>query len=110
MLLNPKSGRDKRDSWKGRGGTHTIDFDVAVLVQQQILRLEVAMYHKVGVAVLKAANDLSEELPGFALTKAPSRNNVVKQLASRCELEYQVSGAGSEVEAKTLVVLGKLLN
>ena len=56
------------------------NFDVVVLVQEQILWLEITMDNLVAMTVLYRADDLLEHLPGFLLVQTTMLDDVVKQL------------------------------
>ena len=65
-----------------------------VVIKQQILRLQVAMYNVKFVKILDSSNDLVEESLGKGLPHTLVLNNEVKQLAARRILHNQVQLLG----------------
>lgn len=57
--------------------THTCDFDVQVVVQQQILSLQVSVDDVAAVAEMDSCHDLLELLPGVLFCHTPMSNQVV---------------------------------
>lgn len=58
------------------------DLDGQARVQQEVLRLEVAVHDHVAVAVLDARDDLLEETARLVFGQAALFDDVVKQLAA----------------------------
>ena len=56
--------------------------DVHLGVQQQVLRLQVAVHHHVAMAVLHPGDDLLVEVTRLVLVQPPLLHYVVKQLSS----------------------------
>ena len=66
------------------------DFDVEVLVEQNILWLQVAVADAERVEIFEAVNNLAEEPRGLLVRQAPVLNEVVEELAVRRVLEHDV--------------------
>ena len=64
------------------------DLEHLALVQQEVLRLEIAVAHALLVAVLDAGYQLPEVLARGGLVEAPHVNNLVEELTARDELEH----------------------
>mmetsp|Transcript_26940 Transcript_26940/g.75743 ORF Transcript_26940/g.75743 Transcript_26940/m.75743 type:complete len:310 (-) Transcript_26940:208-1137(-) len=58
------------------------NFDVQIGIQQEILRLQVAMGNLLEVAVLDSRNDLVEEVAGLVSRQASFGHDVIEQLSS----------------------------
>ena len=65
-------------------GSHTeiCDLDVSLSVEEQILRLEIAMTDVVAVAVVDSGDDLLEVVERFVGVESSSRNKIIEQLSS----------------------------
>lgn len=55
--------------------TKVSEFDIVVRVEQQVLRLQIAMHHHVRVAVLHARDDLLEEAARLVLAQLSEYQN-----------------------------------
>jgi hypothetical protein len=58
-------------------------FDGAVMVQQQVLRLEIAMHDHVAMAVVDSGDDLLEKPPRLRLFQLSILDDVFEQFSSR---------------------------
>ena len=75
------------------------DPDVAVLVEQQVLRLDVSVHDVLRVEVADAAHNLHEEAPCLRLAAAPVLDDVLEELAPR---RKPGRGAHGKVQAAPL--------
>uniref|UniRef100_A0A1I8I6A6 ABM domain-containing protein n=1 Tax=Macrostomum lignano TaxID=282301 RepID=A0A1I8I6A6_9PLAT len=71
------------------GEAEVRDLHIQIGVQQQVLRLEVAVHDHVLVAVVHPGYDLLEEAARLLLAQVMPLNNVVKQLATAHVLHHQ---------------------
>ena len=68
------------------------DLDVEVLVEEEVLRLEVAVHHVVAVAVVHAGDDLLEEATGVPLLELEDDGSNDKFHANPCEEYVFITG------------------
>ena len=65
-------------------------FDVAIVVEQEVLRLQVSMHDSILVDVLDPSQDLLHKMDSFLLVESLTLNYVVEEFASLRVLHYQV--------------------
>ena len=72
------------------GEAEVHDLDILVLVEEQVLRLEVAVHDAVFMDVLHAREDLLHEGDGLGFGQALALDDVVEELAALCVLHDEV--------------------
>ena len=74
----------------GIGETEVDDFDVVVVVHEQVLGLQITMANAQFVQVLDARDKLEQELGGLLLSNPLAIDDVLKQLAASRILHDQI--------------------